>query len=167
MEQLWSPWRSEYIGSAHSQNEGTCFLCDCAAEVGPSFASLVVGSFEHCIVLLNRYPYNAGHLLIAPRVHTGDLATLDPVIATSIMDVLQRSIAITQKVLQPHGMDVGANLGRYAGAGVPDHLHFHIVPRWSGDTNFMPVLAETKVVSSELRTTWEAFSNAFAEAERP
>jgi len=116
---------------------------------------------------MNRFPYNAGHLLISPTIHHADLATLDPAIASSLMSVLQLSVRVTQRVLAPQGMNVGANLGRPAGAGVPDHLHFHTVPRWNGDTNFMPVLADVKVVSEDLPTTWARFAEAFAELASP
>jgi len=164
MEQLWSPWRSEYIGTADDRNASGCFLCDCASATENSRENLVVARFEHCFVVMNRYPYNAGHLLIAPYVHHEDLATLDPSVASNIMSVVQKTVAITQQVLSPHGINVGANLGRHAGAGIPDHLHFHTVPRWNGDTNFMPVLADVKVVSDDLFSTWERFVRAFAES---
>lgn len=163
MDRLWSPWRSEYIGTADESNEQGCFLCACAALPEITFQTLVVARFEHCFVVMNRFPYNAGHLLIAPAIHHADLATLDPTIAASLMSVLQLSARVTQRVLAPHGLNVGANLGRAAGAGVPDHLHFHTVPRWNGDTNFMPALADVKVVSEELSSTWSRFAEAFAE----
>ncbi|MBS1562438.1 MAG: HIT domain-containing protein [Bacteroidetes bacterium] len=163
MDQLWSPWRSEYIGTADERNEQGCFLCRCAEATEISLASLVVARFEHCFVVMNRFPYNAGHLLVAPNVHHADLATLDPAIAASMMSVLQTAVRVTQHVLAPHGINVGANLGRHAGAGVPDHLHLHTVPRWNGDTNFMPVLADVKVVSEDLPSTWARFAKAFAE----
>ncbi len=163
MEQLWSPWRSAYIHAGDERESSGCFLCHCAQQRGADLDSLVVAAFVHCVVVMNRYPYNAGHLLIAPRIHEGALEALPKIVAAEMMEVLQRTVEVTNAVLHPHGCNVGANLGRHAGAGVPDHLHFHVVPRWSGDTNFMPVLAEVKVVSDSLEQMWHQFSAAFAE----
>lgn len=162
MEQLWSPWRSAYINGAVSAagNGHECFLCRCATEqVGLDW--LVVARFEHCYVVMNRYPYNAGHLLVAPYGHHGDLGTLDPAVAQEVMVVLQAAIRITGQVLGAHGCNVGANLGRAAGAGVPDHLHLHVVPRWAGDTNFMPVIADIKVISDQMAELHHRFAAAF------
>ncbi|CAN5552439.1 HIT domain-containing protein [soil metagenome] len=163
MDGIWSPWRSEYIGTADERNEQGCFLCACAATQEITYETLVVARFDHCFVVMNRFPYNAGHLLIVPTTHHADLATLDPTVAASLMSALQLSVRVSQHVMAPHGMNVGANLGRAAGAGVPDHLHFHTVPRWNGDTSFMPVLADVKVVSEDLPITWARFAKAFVE----
>lgn len=164
MEQLWSPWRSEYIQSAHQNSDEQCFLCDCS-KCGVNEDSLVVASFDHSFVVLNKFPYNAGHLLIAPKVHQAELAVLDEEIARELMSVLQLSLRITNTILKPHGCNVGANLGRAAGAGVPQHLHLHIVPRWNGDTNFMPTVGDVKVVSESMVKLWDQFANAFKGAE--
>ncbi len=164
MEQLWSPWRSEYIQSAHQNSDEQCFLCDCS-KAGVNEDSLVVASFDHSFVVLNKFPYNAGHLLIAPHVHKADLAAIDAVIAQELMSVLQLSLRITNTILKPHGCNVGANLGRAAGAGVPQHLHLHAVPRWNGDTNFMPTVGDVKVVSESMVKLWGQFANAFEGAE--
>lgn len=138
-----------------------------AAPVGETSQDyLVVSSYEHCLVILNRYPYNAGHLLIAPRKHVADLATLDSQIARELIDVTQLSLRALEQELQPHGVNVGANLGASAGAGVPDHLHIHLVPRWNGDTNFMPVIGETKVVSELIDVMWTRFVDTFRSLEK-
>lgn len=167
MEQLWSPWRSSYIRSADELNAEGCFLCNCAAVPEPNVDDLVVARFTHSVVVMNRFPYNAGHLLVAPIAHEGDLRALPAEVAHELMDVMQISIDVLEEVLHPHGCNVGANLGRHAGAGVPDHLHLHVVPRWSGDTNFMPVLADVKMISDSLEELWHQLSDAFARKVKP
>lgn len=161
MDQLWSPWRSKYIASAAEQDADGCFLCRCAESTEMSLENLVVARFEHVFVVMNRYPYNAGHLLVAPKEHTGELSTLSTEVAHQMMEVTQLALRITETVMNPHGCNIGANLGRAAGAGVPDHLHMHTVPRWSGDTNFMPTIAETKMMSNSLEELWAKFRDAF------
>ncbi|NQW29248.1 MAG: HIT domain-containing protein [Ignavibacteria bacterium] len=160
MEQLWSPWRSDYIQSAHSDDAGSCFLCACANSAVDE-TLLVVADFENSFVVLNKFPYNAGHLLIAPKAHEPELTALSRDTAHELMTVLQLSLKVTQSVLKPHGCNVGANLGRAAGAGVPQHLHLHIVPRWNGDTNFMPTIGDVKVISESVHKLWKDFSEAF------
>ncbi|MGH2368813.1 MAG: HIT family protein, partial [Chloroflexota bacterium] len=105
-------------------------------------------------VLLNLYPYNSGHLMVAPYAHVGDLASLPPDVGHALFDLTQRAVAALQQEYRPDGFNVGLNLGRSAGAGLPDHLHVHVVPRWHGDTNFMPILAQTKVLPESLDQTW-------------
>lgn len=161
MERLWSPWRSAYITSADERNALGCFLCECAAAEASTEDNLLVGTTAHSVVVMNRFPYNAGHLLIAPKRHCGDLTLLSADEAADLMHVAQRCITIMNNVLKPHGANLGANLGRHAGAGVPDHLHLHIVPRWNGDTNFMPILADVKVVSEDLMRIWNDLRTAF------
>ncbi len=164
MQQLWSPWRSTYIQSSDERNAEGCFLCACAAASEDTPDNLVVARFPSTIVVMNRFPYNAGHLLVAPKEHHGDLATLGTDQAHELIRVVQTSLRVIDHVMHPHGCNVGANLGRGAGAGVPDHLHIHAVPRWNGDTNFMPVLADVKVVSDDLVDQWQRFHDAFAES---
>lgn len=165
MEHLWSPWRSAYLQQADARNAEGCFLCGCAADADRTEQNLVVAQFAHTIVVMNRYPYNAGHLLVAPRAHLGDLATMDAAIAHEIMTVTQACVQVLQGVLQPHGCNIGANLGVDAGAGVPDHVHMHVVPRWRGDTNFMPVLADIKMVGARLEELWSQLCTAFDELQ--
>jgi ATP adenylyltransferase len=112
--------------------------------------------------MLNLYPYNSGHLMVAPYEHTGDLASLPAAIGADVLALTQRSVAHLTEEYGPHGYNVGMNLGRVAGAGVPDHLHVHVVPRWNGDTNFMPVTAETKVLPETLDQTWRRLRSRFA-----
>ena len=126
-----------------------CFLCKAAA-CDDDRASLVVLRLEHCFCLLNRYPYNNGHLLIAPYAHKGDLPELDDAEQLEMMHALQEMEARLRRVMNPDGFNVGLNLGKVSGAGLPGHIHIHVVPRWNGDTNFMPVLADTKVIPQSL-----------------
>ena len=159
MEHLFAPWRMEYIGS---KPEPGCLFCRAlAADPGQDEENLVAWRPPGAIVLLNRFPYNNGHLLVAPVAHVGSLADLTDEQSLPLMAALRRSLRVLEAEMTPEGFNVGANLGRVAGAGIPDHVHLHVVPRWNGDTNFMPVLAETKVVNQHLRRSWEELSRAF------
>ncbi len=112
--------------------------------------------------MLNKFPYYSGHLMVAPGAHAGSLVALDDDRTLALMRLVRRSVAVLELVMTPDGFNVGVNLGRVAGAGIPDHVHVHVVPRWNGDTNFMPVLGETKVVNEHLDRTWEKLTEAFA-----
>ncbi|MCS6999718.1 MAG: HIT domain-containing protein [Bacteroidota bacterium] len=166
MNQLWSPWRSQYIQSLSQEKaDGSCFLC-AAAQAPPECDSenLVVYRGELGFVIMNRFPYNSGHLLIAPYRHVGDLVELADYEAHALIELVQLSLRVLRTTHAPHGFNVGTNLGRTAGAGLPDHVHVHVVPRWNGDTNFMPVLAEVKVISEFLSNEQRKLSRAFADA---
>lgn len=139
----------------------TCFLCEVSKASESTSSNLLVASTEQVVVVLNRYPYNAGHLLVAPRLHEGSMELLPSDVATDIMAVMQLCIHVLKSELRPHGFNVGANLGSASGAGVPDHMHMHIVPRWQGDTNFMPVLGEVKVISDHLESMRRRLTEAF------
>lgn len=148
-EQLWAPWRLEYIQSADEQPE--CVFCRAAGlddEEG-----LVVHRGELAFVLLNRFPYASGHLMIAPNRHVGDLGQLGDDEALEVHRLASTAIDVLADTLSPQGYNLGWNLGRVAGAGVVDHVHEHVVPRWAGDTNFMPVLADVKVMPEHLAVT--------------
>jgi len=164
VERLWTPWRREFIESAADEPPVDCFLC-AMPELGDDRKALVVYRSERVFVILNRYPYNSGHVLVAPFAHAGDLAALDSTIAAELMHVTQRTVDTLTRVYRPHGFNVGMNIGRPAGAGVPDHLHMHIVPRWSGDVNFMPVLSDTKVLPETLDQTYDRLQPAFVRAD--
>jgi ATP adenylyltransferase len=159
MERLWAPWRMEYIGK--EQPPG-CLFCRAIADPSDPDASLVVWRPEGGIVMLNKFPYNSGQVMVAPRAHKGDLADLTDEESLALMRALGRTIKVLREALKPEGFNVGANLGRVAGAGIPDHVHLHVVPRWNGDTNFMPVLSEVKVVNEHLEQTAEKLKRAFA-----
>ncbi len=123
--------------------------------------NLVVHRGQACFVIMNRFPYNAGHLMVVPYAHVGDFAQLAPEVSAELMHTIQLCHTVLTKLYLPHGFNIGANLGRVAGAGVPDHIHFHIVPRWSGDTNFMPVLADIRVASESLETSHDEIRAMF------
>jgi ATP adenylyltransferase len=150
MEVLWAPWRMAYIAG---EQEPGCLFCRVLADPAADGENLVLWREPGALVMLNKFPYSSGHLLIAPVRHTGDFTDLHPEEVIDLTAALQRAIKLLQQVLTPDGFNVGLNLGKAAGAGIADHLHFHAVPRWEGDTNFMPVLAETKVINEHLETT--------------
>jgi ATP adenylyltransferase len=160
VDRLWTPWRREFIEDAASNASGECFLCIGPAEHDDR-ANLIVFRAPCTFVLLNRYPYNSGHLMVAPYAHLGDLAKLEASTAEELMRTTQRAVDVLQQVYKPDGFNLGMNLGRPAGAGVPDHLHMHVVPRWSGDTNFMPIVGQTKVLPETLDQTYERLEPVF------
>ena len=139
-----------FIGA---EPEPGCLFCRVLGEPGRDVENLVVARPEGALVMLNKFPYNSGHLLVAPARHAGALAELPAAEAAQLMEALRGAVALVERVLAPDAFNVGANLGRAAGAGIPDHLHFHAVPRWNGDTNFMPVLGDTKVINEHLEAT--------------
>jgi ATP adenylyltransferase len=155
MEQLWAPWRLAYVAAEKSPADAErCFLCDGLAAADDR-RNLIVLRTPLCVVLLNRYPYNNGHLLVAPQSHKGDLAALDATELLETQETLRRMLPVLDRLLRPDGYNIGLNLGRAAGAGLPGHLHWHIVPRWHGDTNFMPIVADTKVISQSLDAIYD------------
>lgn len=160
MRNLYAPWRMEYIGAPEEQG---CLFCRVwQAPTGDDRRNLVVFRAADALVMMNKFPYNSGHLMVAPRAHVGSLTDLDDERTAAVMRLVRRSLGVLEGVMQPQGFNVGVNIGRVAGAGFPDHVHVHIVPRWNGDTNFLPVLAEVKVVNEHLDRTWEKLSQAFA-----
>jgi len=161
MQRLWAPWRMEYIKGVEDRDG--CFLCDAAA-CEDDRERLVLWREGSCLALLNRWPYNNGHLLVAPVRHVSDLAELSEEQLLCQMTMLQRCERNLKRVMSPDGFNVGLNLGRSAGAGLAEHMHWHVVPRWSGDTNFMPVSAATKVIPQSLEELWELLRRADAEA---
>ena len=150
---LWAPWRLEYVAAADEQ-AGCIFCAEAAGEID-SDESLAVHRGERCLVLLNKFPYSSGHLMVAPARHVGEFAALDDAEAAELHRLAAAGMAALGRVYAPHGFNLGWNLGRVAGAGIVDHVHQHVVPRWGGDTNFMPVLADTKVLPEHLRETRE------------
>ena len=146
MERLWSPWRSQYVGSAKSDDE--CIFC---AHHEDGQGVLLRG--EATFVLLNAFPYNSGHVMVAPRRHVGAPPDLEQRERHELIDTTFLAVEVLREAMAPEGFNVGMNLGEIAGAGVPGHLHMHVVPRWGGDTNFMPVVGETKVLPEMLADT--------------
>lgn len=147
MRALWAPWRMAYI--EEGSKKAGCIFCDKLKEADPR-SSLVLAQTVHSLVMLNKYPYNSGHLLLAPKRHTNQVSALLREEYEDLCDSLRSSVDIVLKVLKPGGINLGMNLGRCAGAGVEDHLHWHVVPRWDGDTNFMPVVGDVRVISQHL-----------------
>lgn len=162
MDQLWSPWRAAYVTDEHRHTSTECFLCSAADQTSDDEEWLVAARFDASVVVINRFPYNAGHVLIAPLQHEGNLALLPEEHAIELMKVTRIVVRALEEELHPHGCNIGVNMGAAAGAGVPNHLHIHCVPRWSGDTNFMPVLAETTVISELLPEMRNRLANAIA-----
>ena len=150
MERLWAPWREKFI---LCEKEPGCFLCRTSGEKQDR-KNLILFRGEKCFVILNRYPYNNGHLMIAPFRHVGKLEELGDEELTEIWKTAQLCVRALKSGLKPKGINLGMNLGKVSGAGVGDHIHLHIVPRWQGDTNFMPIFAETKVISVGLSNTY-------------
>lgn len=155
MKILWAPWRMLYITKA-SKEKG-CFICK-AAKAPENPDNLVVDLSKHSIAILNRYPYNNGHLLVAPLRHIPSLEDMNEDEILDLNILLKKMLRLLKQKYRPDGFNIGANLGRVAGAGLPGHFHLHIVPRWNGDTNFMPVLSETKVLPENLKSCWEKLS---------
>lgn len=154
LEHLWAPWRMEYIGSASSQEEQGCIFCELPAK-NDDEATYILTRQEHSFGILNKFPYNSGHLMVAPFRHVGNLEELKDDESLDMAKLLGRCVEALKEAMQPNGFNLGMNLGQVAGAGIPDHLHWHVVPRWSGDTNFMPIVGETKVLPELLRQTYE------------
>lgn len=164
MEKLWSPWRSKYIESFKSdEDKSKCIFCQMLDLDINDLDNLVVDKGEFTITVLNLYPYNNGHLMIIPKRHTNDFSGLSKNELTESFEKLQKAEKALAKVLNPHGFNIGANIGRIAGAGIEEHIHFHIVPRWSGDSNFMPVIGEVKVISQDLAETKSKLLLAYSE----
>jgi ATP adenylyltransferase len=155
MQQLWAPWRLAYVAAAKPPGPGDpCFLCQGLREADDR-RNLIALRGPLSVVALNRFPYNNGHLLVAPLAHKGTLDELDAAELLETMETLRRMVRALDGLMHPDGYNVGLNLGRAAGAGLPGHLHWHIVPRWHGDTNFMPVLADTKVIVQSLDALYD------------
>ena len=150
MDRLWAPWRTVYIGKDHGS---ACIFCDKLNVVNDEENYLLFRG-EQVFVILNLYPYNNGHLLVAPKRHVGDIQELDEGEAHELFAVTQRMVGLLRAAFNPEGFNIGVNLGTIAGAGVPGHFHIHIVPRWGGDTNFMPVLGDVRVISEGLDLTY-------------
>jgi len=151
MKQLWAPWRMDYI---LSEKSNACIFC-LTTPAKHSKKKLLLYSGKHSLVMLNKYPYTNCHLLVAPRKHTDSLSALTREASQDLFSTLQKSVSLLTEAIKAEGFNIGMNLGRIAGAGIADHLHFHIVPRWCGDTNFMPIVAESMVMPEHLNKAYE------------
>ena len=158
MKRLWASWRMKYITKA-AKEEG-CIFCN-ALEKTDDHENLIVMRGEHAFVILNKFPYTSGHLMVASLAHQPTLEDLDPAIRAEIMELATRCMSVLRKVYNPQAFNLGANIGEAAGAGVPGHVHLHIVPRWNGDTNFMSAVGEVRVLPEELEDTYRLVKKAF------
>jgi len=157
---LWAPWRMEFI---RGEKPVGCIFCDYPAQdEANDRRNLIVHRSPHSFAILNRYPYNAGHLMVIPRAHVADFGRLGREEFADLHDELRRAAEVLKRVAEPEGLNVGMNLGKVAGAGILDHMHYHLVPRWAGDNNFMPVLADVRVIVEHLDATWERVRAGFA-----
>lgn len=159
---LWAPWRLDYIVTAKDEAPKGCFICRYLVDSASDATNYVVHRGEHSVVILNRYPYNNGHLLVAPLAHKASLSELNQ---AELLEIQQHLVLMTeslQAIINPDGFNIGVNIGRVAGAGLPGHIHWHIVPRWSGDTNFMTVCADTHVIPQSLAELYRLLTEHLA-----
>ncbi len=162
MQKLWSPWRSQYIDSFKNKTqEDQCVFCDMVNESPEELSNLIVDKGLLTFTVLNLFPYNNGHLMIVPYRHTSEFISLTDDENLEIMHKMRIAYDALREILHPEGFNMGLNLGKVAGAGIHEHIHFHIVPRWNGDTNFMPVLGEVKVISQDLIETKKKLLRAY------
>ncbi|HKR10994.1 MAG TPA: HIT domain-containing protein [Pyrinomonadaceae bacterium] len=161
MDRLWSPWRGRYIASGVDSQAGECVFCRIAEDTEHDEANLVVFRGEQAFVVLNLYPYITGHMMVVPYLHTGEFDSTPKSITDEMMDLAKRAQATLREVYSPAGFNVGMNIGSAAGAGIADHLHIHVLPRWAGDTNFMTSIGETRVLPEDLATTYSKIRSKF------
>lgn len=153
-DQLWAPWRYDYVSKTDGTEAPHCIFCDLPARTNDR-DNLVVHRGLHAFVMLNAYPYTSGHLMIAPFRHGQDIALLEDAELLEINQLIKAACGWLSTSFNPEGFNIGVNVGRAAGAGIPQHLHWHVVPRWSGDTNFMTSIGNVRVIPQDLRTTWD------------
>lgn len=157
-QRIWAPWRLRYVKNAKQSDE--CVFC-AKPEAGDDRAALIVHRGERCFVILNLFPYTNGHLMVAPFEHVGRLQEIEPEVTAEMMALSQRAMIRMEEAYTPEGFNVGINQGRVAGAGVEGHIHLHVVPRWAGDNNYMPVLADTRVMPQSLEESYDALRGGF------
>jgi ATP adenylyltransferase len=159
-ERIWAPWRLPYVKDASKDSEQECIFCTKPADDDDE-ANLIVHRGERCFVILNLFPYTNGHLMIAPFEHVASLPAVNAETIAEMMALTQRAMGALEEAYAPHGYNIGFNQGRIAGAGIEQHIHMHVVPRWGGDTNFMPVLADTRVMPQSLEDSYAALRGSF------
>jgi len=157
MKQLWAPWRIDYI---KGEKPSGCILCEKPNEKKDK-ANLILHRGKHGFVMMNLYPYNNGHMMVVPYEHVNTLETLSDEVTKNLMQMTKKSLAALRKAFRPEGANVGLNLGKAAGAGIEDHLHFHVLPRWNGDTNFMTSVADIRVIPEDLEETYRQLKPHF------
>jgi ATP adenylyltransferase len=157
---IWAPWRLAYVKDAAKDSEQECIFCAKPA-AGDDRDNLIVHRGERCFVILNLFPYTNGHLMVSPFEHIGRFQEIPPEVTAEMNALAQRSMSILEDVYGPEGFNLGINQGRIAGAGVEGHIHLHVVPRWAGDNNYMPVIADTKVMPQSLEESYDAIKEGF------
>jgi ATP adenylyltransferase len=160
MDHLWTPWRYQYISTL--DKEGPCVFC-AAAAAPDDREPLIVFRGRRNFIILNRYPYTSGHVMVVPYQHAAGLEDLDEETLAEMMRLAREAVVELRAVYRPDGLNLGVNIGKSAGAGIAGHIHMHVLPRWTGDTNFMTVVGETRVLPEALETTWEKLRAAFQE----
>jgi ATP adenylyltransferase len=160
MEKLWAPWRMQYIEKSLINDDSDCIFCT-SSDTSKDKGKLVLCRGKNAFVMMNKFPYNNGHLLIAPYRHIGDFPELTDAELLDMQKLLGLCIKAIKASMHPQGFNIGVNLGRVAGAGVEDHVHYHLVPRWSGDTSFLPIFGEVKVISEALDKTYDRLKEEF------
>ena len=167
MERMYAPWRGKYVTKDGKKNKRTtgstkdCVFCSqLAAEQDDSY--FIVKRFKYCFVMMNYYPYNIGHVMILPYAHKGDIGALDAKTRAEMMEVVNATVSVMNNVLRPEGFNIGMNLGIAGGGGIPGHQHIHVLPRWRGDTNFMETLSSTKLLSVDMKETFQKLKKGFA-----
>jgi len=158
-QRIWAPWRLRYVKNAKTSTE--CVFC-AKPGAGDDRENLIVHRGERAFVILNLFPYTNGHLMVAPFEHVGRLQDVDPEVVAEVMGLAKQAMSRLEAVYDPEGFNVGINQGRVAGAGVEGHIHLHVVPRWAGDNNYMPVLADTRVMPQSLEESYDALEGGFA-----
>ncbi|RMD89593.1 MAG: HIT domain-containing protein [Calditrichaeota bacterium] len=158
MQILWAPWRMEYI-LGNDKEEG-CIFCNKPKQTNDK-KNLILYRGKYSFVIMNKYPYNNGHLMVVPYRHLAEFEELKDEESLEMMQIIARSLTVLKRAIHPHGFNLGMNIGQIAGAGIEDHLHFHIVPRWAADTNFMPITGHTKVISEGLWETWDRLKEQY------
>ncbi|MCL4464871.1 MAG: HIT domain-containing protein [Chloroflexi bacterium] len=159
MKRLWTPWRMEYILSDKTDFETGCLFCSKARQ-GNDRENLILYRGQRTFIILNLYPYNNGHLMVVPYEHTRNVDELDEATLAEMMSEAKRAVQALEKAMSPDGFNIGINIGKSAGAGVDNHVHMHVVPRWVGDSNFMPVVSETRLIPEDPQTTYERLLQA-------
>lgn len=166
MNYLYAPWRSPYVlGEEMKKNtesdKQACVFCQYIGEDNDE-ENLIVHRFDYHVIMLNKYPYNLGHILIVPYVHEQSIESLSPNVRGELVEAIAHCSSLLKKTFQPEGINIGMNMGKSAGASIVDHLHVHILPRWQGDTNFLPLIANTRHISFDLQQTYKTLRNAFS-----
>lgn len=162
MKRLWAPWRMEYI--LDEKKHDRCLFCSILNEKRDR-KNLILYRGKHCFVVMNRYPYNNGHLMVVPYLHTPTFDGLSDDVLFEFIKTISKSVEVIKKALSPDGFNLGLNFGKVAGAGMESHMHLHIVPRWTGDTDSMPIIAETRVMPEHLRKTYNKLNKFFKEID--